>query len=126
MTGPKFYSVVTRTSHEPDRAAVKRVSAAVLRALRDRLTMDEADQVFALKERDFENLRVRDLMTRNPITTSPDVCLTQVAALMLEKHVGSLPVIENGKLAGIITDRDAVRALAIQVPALKYAAEALW
>ena len=45
---------------------------------------------------------------------------------MREKHVGSLPVIENGKLAGIITDRDAVRALAIQVPALKYAAEALW
>ena len=65
-------------------------------------------------------------MTHNPITTSPDVSLMQVAALMLEKHVGGLPVIENGKLAGIITDRDAVRALAIQVPALKYAAEALW
>jgi acetoin utilization protein AcuB len=74
----------------------------------------------------FENLRVKDVMTCNPITTSPDISLTQAAALMLERHVGSLPVIENGKLVGIITERDAVKALAIQVPALKYAAETLW
>jgi acetoin utilization protein AcuB len=74
----------------------------------------------------FENLRVKDVMTCNPITTSPDVSLAQAAALMLERHVGSLPVIEDGKLAGIITDRDAVKALAIRVPALKHAVEALW
>lgn len=38
---------------------------------------------------------------------------------MLEQHVGSLPVIDNGKLVGIVTDRDAVKALATQVPALR-------
>jgi acetoin utilization protein AcuB len=74
----------------------------------------------------LENLRVKDVMTSNPITTRPDMALTQAAALMLEQHIGSLPVIDNGKLVGIITDRDAVKALAIQVPALKYAAESLW
>jgi len=47
MSVHKFYSTVTRTSHEQDPVAVRRVSAAVLRALRDRLTMDEADQLFA-------------------------------------------------------------------------------
>ena len=74
----------------------------------------------------LENLRVRDVMTSNPITTRPDVALSQAAALMLEQHVGSLPVIDNDKLVGIITDRDAVKAFAVQVPALKYAAESLW
>jgi CBS domain-containing protein len=74
----------------------------------------------------LENLRVKDAMTCNPITTKPDAPVTQAAALMLEAHIGSLPVIENGKLVGIVTDRDAVKALAVQVPALKYVAETLW
>ena len=74
----------------------------------------------------LENLRVKDAMTCNAITTRPDMPLTQAAALMLEARVGSLPVIENGKLIGIITDRDAVKALALYVPALKYVPEALW
>jgi acetoin utilization protein AcuB len=74
----------------------------------------------------LESLRVKDAMTCNPITTRPDMAVTQAAALMLEAHIGSLPVIENGKLVGIVTDRDAVKALAMHVPALKYVAEALW
>ena len=74
----------------------------------------------------LENLRVKDAMTCNPITTRPDMPVTQAAALMLESHIGSLPVIENGRLVGMITDRDAVKALAAQVPALRYAAESLW
>jgi CBS domain-containing protein len=69
---------------------------------------------------------VKDAMTCDPITTRPDMPVTQAAALMLEAHIGSLPVIENGKLIGILTDRDAVKALAIHVPALKYVPEALW
>lgn len=56
MTAQKFYSVVTRTSHEQDHAVVKRVAAVVLRALRDRLTMDEADQVFAQLPRELKTV----------------------------------------------------------------------
>ena len=67
----------------------------------------------------LENLRVKDAMTWNPVTTRPDLPLTQAAALMLEKHVGSLPVVQDGALVGILTDRDAVRALAMQIPALR-------
>jgi CBS domain-containing protein len=74
----------------------------------------------------LESLRVRDIMTCNPITTRPDVPVSQAAALMLEKRIGSLPVIEDGKLIGIVTDRDAVRALAAQVTALKRVPEFLW
>jgi CBS domain-containing protein len=74
----------------------------------------------------LENLRVKEVMTNNPTTTRPDMPLSQAAALMLEQHVGSLPVIDDDKLVGIITDRDAVKALSVQVPALKYAAESLW
>jgi CBS domain-containing protein len=74
----------------------------------------------------LENLRVKDAMTCNPVTATPEMSVTQAAALMLEARVGSLPVIENGRLVGILTDRDAVKALAMHLPALKYVAETLW
>jgi uncharacterized protein (DUF2267 family) len=47
MTTQMFYRTVARTGHQQDREVVKRATAAVLHALRDRLTTDEADQVFA-------------------------------------------------------------------------------
>ena len=47
MTTQTFYRAVIKTSHADDRQLVKRATAAVLHALRDRLTMDEADQVYA-------------------------------------------------------------------------------
>lgn len=74
----------------------------------------------------LENLRVRDVMTCNPITSRPDLPVSQAAALMIESRVGSLPVIENDRLVGIVTDRDAVKALAAQVPALRHATRSLW
>jgi acetoin utilization protein AcuB len=74
----------------------------------------------------FESLKVKDAMTRNPITTPPQASASQAAAVMLESRIGGLPVIEHGKLVGIVTDRGAVKALAIHLPTLKYAAEALW
>jgi CBS domain-containing protein len=67
----------------------------------------------------LENLRVKDAMTWNPVTAGPDMPVTQAAALMMERHIGSLPVVEHNALVGIVTDHDAVRALAAQVPALR-------
>jgi acetoin utilization protein AcuB len=64
----------------------------------------------------LEDLTVRHAMTCNPITTRPGVSVPEAAALMLEHRVGSLPVVEDGKLVGIVTDRDAVKALARHVP----------
>jgi uncharacterized protein (DUF2267 family) len=47
MTAHGFYRNVAKTAHVEGREAVKRATAAVFHALRDRLTMDEADQVVA-------------------------------------------------------------------------------
>jgi uncharacterized protein (DUF2267 family) len=47
MTTQMFYRTVARTGHQQDRTVVTRATAAVLHALRDRLTTDEADQVLA-------------------------------------------------------------------------------
>ena len=59
---------------------------------------------------------VRDLMVINPNTIHPDTPLSQVLELMRDASCRHLPVLENGILVGIISERD-VR-LAVNIPAL--------
>ncbi len=56
-------------------------------------------------------LQVRDLMTKDPITTGPALSLYDAYALMVENEVRRLPVLQHGQLAGIITLSDIQRAL---------------
>ena len=58
-------------------------------------------------------LRCREIMTANVRTVAGDAPISEVATLMKEGDVGSVPVVEGGKLVGIVTDRDiVVRAVA--------------
>jgi CBS domain-containing protein len=60
-----------------------------------------------------ERRRCREIMTRNVTTATREMSVQAVAALMRDGDMGSLPVVENGKLVGIVTDRDIViRAVA--------------
>lgn len=56
---------------------------------------------------------VRDLMTSDPRTVEPSTTVADAARAMRDEGVGPIPIAENGKLVGILTDRDiAVRAVA--------------
>lgn len=52
----------------------------------------------------------REVMTPNPITVSPETPVTELAQLMERKQAHSLPVVEGGKLVGIIGKIDLIRA----------------
>jgi CBS domain-containing protein len=51
---------------------------------------------------------VREAMTASPRSISSDSNSVEAARLMIEQDVGSLPVVENDALVGIVTDRDLV------------------
>ena len=51
-------------------------------------------------------MKVRDLMTGNPKCCGPDTTLAEAIELMWANDCGVLPVLEDGKLTGIVTDRD--------------------
>jgi CBS domain-containing protein len=56
---------------------------------------------------------IRDVMTRNIQMAQPDQTVAEIARTMAEKDIGFMPVGENDRLVGMITDRDiVVRALA--------------
>ena len=53
--------------------------------------------------------KVSDAMTKSPITVEPNTSLRDCAKQMEKKHVGSLLIIENEMLKGLITEQDIVR-----------------
>ncbi len=70
----------------------------------NRLVTGNAREVFEVP--------ISTLIRRDVIFTKSDVDLGEAASVMLDKNVGSLPVLEEGELKGIITERDFVRAMA--------------
>ena len=57
--------------------------------------------------------RISEVMTSNPQSVDPSTTVVEAARLMRDGDVGSLPVVEDGKVVGMVTDRDiAVRAVA--------------
>ena len=58
-------------------------------------------------------MNVRDVMTSNPRTVSPNDAIQVAARIMKEEDIGVVPVVDNGRAVGIVTDRDIViRAVA--------------
>jgi CBS domain-containing protein len=58
-------------------------------------------------------MKVRDVMVHEVVTIEPSASLAEAAQRMREANVGILPVVEDGEVRGVITDRDlVVRALA--------------
>ena len=54
-------------------------------------------------------LTANDIMTKNPLTVTPDMEITKAVNLLLEKKINGLPVVDNtGKLVGILCQSDLV------------------
>jgi CBS domain-containing membrane protein len=56
----------------------------------------------------LDSLRVKEVMTTDLITTGPDTPLIEAARVLMERKIGCLPVVEGGKLVGILTEADFV------------------
>jgi CBS domain-containing protein len=56
-------------------------------------------------------MRVQEIMTPAPSTCTPDTTLAEAANLMWKSDCGVLPVVDDGELAGMVTDRDMFIAL---------------
>lgn len=54
----------------------------------------------------MSKLTVKEIMKKNVVTITPDQTIEKAVALAQKNRVGCLPVVENGKLAGIVTTND--------------------
>jgi CBS domain-containing protein len=53
-------------------------------------------------------MNIRDVMTPNPRTVSPEDSLESAARIMRDEDTGVVPVVQDGRPVGILTDRDIV------------------
>ena len=67
-----------------------------------------------LKEKSSDTTPVKDIMTTDVVTITPDQSIDTCMALMTGKHIRHLPVIDGKKLAGLISIGDVVKATIIE------------
>jgi CBS domain-containing protein len=53
-------------------------------------------------------MKISEVMSRNVAVTSPDATLKEAAELMRDRKIGFMPVMRNGSVVGVVTDRDIV------------------
>ena len=54
----------------------------------------------------MKTLRIKDVMVKQLVTVSPDMELKDAVALMVDRKIGCLPVVQDNKLQGLITETD--------------------
>ena len=62
-----------------------------------------------LKGKSSKDTLIRDLMTENPITVASDSTIDDCMKVMTSKYVRHLPVVDNGKIMGMVSIGDVVR-----------------
>jgi CBS domain-containing membrane protein len=60
----------------------------------------------------LDTIFVKEVMSSDLITTTPDTPLVEAARVLVERKIGCLPVIEKGRLVGIVTEGDFVAMVA--------------
>ena len=65
----------------------------------------------------FENTPIERVMFRNPLTVTPDSPIRDAVALMLDRKVGCLPVVEGERVVGILTRSDVLSLVMSFLPA---------
>ncbi|HEY7528268.1 MAG TPA: CBS and ACT domain-containing protein [Candidatus Deferrimicrobiaceae bacterium] len=58
----------------------------------------------------LDKVKVKQIMTRRPYTISSSAPIEEAALIMREKKIGCLPVVEEGRLVGILTETDILDA----------------
>jgi CBS domain-containing membrane protein len=66
----------------------------------------------AAESRMLQGMLVKEAMTADVVTTTPDAAVTAAAQVMVDRKIGCLPVVEHGALVGILSESDIVLAVA--------------
>ena len=59
----------------------------------------------------LRTIAVKEVMSHPPVTVPPSATIKSAARLMVEKKIGCLPVVEKGRLVGLITETDLLKVL---------------
>jgi CBS domain-containing protein len=70
--------------------------------------------------KDVVKLKVKDIMTRNPLTVPPDMHILKTATVMARRNYRRIPVAEGGKLLGMLSVGDVHKAIFFRTLAVNF------
>ncbi len=73
--------------------------------------LTKTDFINTCNGRSFQEIKVRDRMTPDPITISPQDRLVHARRIIFDEDIGRLPVVEDNELEGIVTAKDIARSM---------------
>jgi CBS domain-containing protein len=114
--GSQVYSI------SPDDTVFEALSRMAENNVGAMLVFEGSDLVGLISERDYsrktilkgrlsKETAVREIMTADVVTVSPDVDIEMCMELFTDKHVRHLPVVEEGKVVGIVSIGDIVKSI---------------
>jgi CBS domain-containing protein len=114
--GGKMVGIVSRSDVVRQLCLERSLGEAMADAYRDQtddafVERSRRDVAEAIGKR-MEHLSVRDVMVREVVSVPPELPVAKAAQLMLERRIHRLPVVENGKLVGIVSSLDFTRLVA--------------
>ncbi|MFA5073982.1 MAG: CBS domain-containing protein [Nitrospirota bacterium] len=75
----------------------------------------ESSKKFEQEVKRMTATKVREICERNVVTVTEDTTITDIATIMAEKKIHILPVMQNNTIVGIVSKRDMIKAVALQV-----------
>jgi CBS domain-containing protein len=116
VKGSQVYTI------SPDATVYEALSRMAENNVGAMLVFEGSDMVGLISERDYsrktilkgrfsKETAVKEIMTTELITVSPDVDIEKCMELFTDKHIRHLPVVENGKVVGIVSIGDVVKSI---------------
>ncbi|HEX6156310.1 MAG TPA: CBS domain-containing protein, partial [Burkholderiales bacterium] len=75
------------------------------------LTFHELLRAIATRNGSLGEVKVSEIMVRNPVTAAPDMAVNDLRRTMIDSGARYLPVLQDGKLIGVISFRDVAKAV---------------
>ena len=75
------------------------------------LTFHELLRALATRQGSLGDVKVSEIMVRNPVTATPEMAVNDLRRTMIDTGARYLPVLQDGKLIGVISFRDVAKAV---------------
>jgi CBS domain-containing protein len=108
-------NVITVTEHQTKQDAARLLSQYHISGLpvvnNEHVVMGVVTEYDVISKK---GLTVGEIMTRGVISVTPDTNLEDVSRILVHEHIKRLPVLEQGRLVGIVSRADLVREVALR------------
>ena len=92
-------------------AQQKKISLPSLFTLLDGFISFSSTKNLDMEFKKIAAIKVSEAMTADPVTVSPDTTIEEIATLMVNRGFHTIPVIQDGKLVGIIGKEDVLKTI---------------